>query len=464
MNKTVKWILIILVALIVILVAGKLIAGKGDDGVKVSAENAVKRTIIETVNASGQIYPEIEVKISPDISGEITELNVEEGDSVKKGQVLARIYADIYATQRDQASASVNQQQALTANSRAQLNALKATLDQAEKTYNRQKQLLDDKVISKAEFEQSESTWLSAKANYAAAEQSILSNSASVQSAQASLARANKDLGRTTLIAPMNGVISSLTVKKGERVAGNSFNVGTEMMRVADMAILEARVQVGENDIVKVNLGDTADIEVDAYNNRKFVGIVTEIASSTKTATGAAASTTSSSDVTNYEVRIRLSPDGYKDLIDPSKPKKFPFRPGMNASADIKTKRHDNVLSVPINAVAARVKGSDQSVDAKKKEDDKKKKDDNSNNSDDNTSKTSLSDELEEVVFVLQKDNSVKKTVVKTGIQDINNIEILTGLNDGDQVITGPYNAISKTLKDGNKVKVVPKDKLFASN
>ena len=464
MNKTVKWILIILVALIVILVAGKLIAGKGDDGVKVSAENAVKRTIIETVNASGQIYPEIEVKISPDISGEITELNVEEGDSVKKGQVLARIYADIYATQRDQASASVNQQQALTANSRAQLSALKATLDQAEKTYNRQKQLLDDKVISKAEFEQSESTWLSAKANYAAAEQSILSNSASVQSAQASLARANKDLGRTTLIAPMNGVISSLTVKKGERVAGNSFNVGTEMMRVADMAILEARVQVGENDIVKVNLGDTADIEVDAYNNRKFVGIVTEIASSTKTATGAAASTSSSSDVTNYEVRIRLSPDGYKDLIDPSKPKKFPFRPGMNASADIKTKRHDNVLSVPINAVAARVKGSDQSVDAKKKEDDKKKKDDNSNNSDDNTSKTSLSDELEEVVFVLQKDNSVKKTVVKTGIQDINNIEILSGLNDGDQVITGPYNAISKTLKDGNKVKVVPKDKLFASN
>jgi HlyD family secretion protein len=465
MNKTVKWILIILAALIVILVAGKLIVGKGDDGVKVSAENAVKRTIIETVNASGQIYPEIEVKISPDISGEITELNVEEGDSVKKGQVLARIYADIYATQRDQASASVNQQQALTANSKAQLNALKATLDQAEKTYSRQKQLLEDKVISKAEFEQSESTWLSAKANYAAAEQSILGNSASVQSAQANLARANKDLGRTTLTAPMNGVISSLTVKKGERVAGNSFNVGTEMMRVADMAVLEARVQVGENDIVKVNLGDTADIEVDAYNNRKFTGIVTQIASSTKTSTGGAVSTASTSDVTNYEVRIRLSPDGYKDLIDPSKPKKFPFRPGMNASADIKTKRHDNVLSVPINAVAARVKGSDQSVDAKKKEDDKNKKEaNNSNNNDDKDAKNSLSDELEEVVFVLQKDNSVKKTVVKTGIQDINNIEILSGLKDGDQVISGPYNAISKTLKDGNKVKVVPKDKLFASN
>ncbi|MEJ0103082.1 MAG: efflux RND transporter periplasmic adaptor subunit [Bacteroidota bacterium] len=404
----------------------------------------------------------MEVKISPDISGEITELNVEEGDSVKKGQVLARIYADIYATQRDQASASVNQQQALTANSRAQLNALKATLDQAERTYNRQKQLLDDKVISKAEFEQSESTWLSSKANYAAAEQSILGNSASVQSAQANLARANKDLGRTTLIAPMNGVISSLTVKKGERVAGNSFNVGTEMMRVADMAVLEARVQVGENDIVKVNLGDTADIEVDAYNNRKFIGIVTQIASSTKTSSSL--TTTSTTDVTNYEVRIRLTPESYKDLLDPSKPKKFPFRPGMNASADIKTKRHENVLSIPINGVAARVKGSDQNIEDKKKEDSKNKKDENNTDNSDADKSAALSNELEEVVFVLQKDNKVKKTVVKTGIQDINNIEILSGLNEGDEVVTGPYNAISKTLKDGNKVKVVPKEKLFATN
>lgn len=463
MNKTVKWILISLVSLVVILVAVKLIAGTGDDGVKVSSEKAAKRTIVETVNASGQIYPEVEVKISPDISGEIVELNVEEGDSVKKGQVLARIYADIYATQRDQAAASVNQQQAMTANSAAQLNALKATMEQAERTYNRQKQLLDDKVISRAEFEQAQSAWLSAKANYAAAEQSILGNKASVLSAQASLARANKDLGRTTLIAPMNGVISSLTVKKGERVAGNSFNVGTEMMRVADMAVLEARVQVGENDIVKVNLGDTADIEVDAYNNRKFTGIVTQIASSTKTSSSSLTSSTSTNDVTNYEVRIRLARDSYKDLIDPAKPKKFPFRPGMNASADIKTKRHESVLSVPINAVAARVKGSDKSVEDKKKEDSKNKKDDNNNNDDSKAANSSLSDELEEVVFVLQKDNKVKKTVVKTGIQDINNIEIVSGLNEGDEVVTGPYNAISKTLKDGNKVKVVPKEKLFAS-
>lgn len=458
MNKTVKWILIVLGILIVVLIAGKLIAGKGDEGVKVSTEKAAKRTIVETVNASGKVYPEVEVKISPDISGQITDLFVKEGDSVKKGQVLARIYADIYATQRDQAAAAVNQQQAMTANSQAQLDALKATMDQAQRTYERQKQLLEDKVISKAEFEQAESAYLSAKANYTAAVQAIRGNKASVLSAQASLERANKDLSRTTLTAPMNGVISSLSVKKGERVAGNSFNIGTEMMRVADMSVMEVRVDVGENDIVKVNLGDSADVEVDAYNNRKFKGVVREVAASTTSGTSLASA--SSNDVTNYEVRIRLDSNSYRDLIDPKNPRKFIFRPGMNASADIKTKRHDFVLAVPINAVAARVKGSDKSIEDKKKEDQKNKRnEDNQDNPDNNAAVNS--DELEEVVFVLQKDGKVKKTIVKTGIQDINYIEITAGLNAGDEVVTGPYNAVSKTLKDGNKVKIVPKDKLF---
>ena len=459
MNKTVKWILIVLGILIVVLIVGKLMAGSGDNGVKVSTEKAAKRTIIETVNASGKVYPEVEVKISPDISGQITDLFVKEGDSVKKGQVLARIYADIYATQRDQAAAAVNQQQAMTANSQAQLDALKATMDQAQRTYERQKQLLEDKVISKAEFEQAESAYLSAKANYTATVQAIRGNKASVVSAQASLERANKDLGRTTLTSPMNGVISSLSVKKGERVAGNSFNIGTEMMRVADMSVMEVRVDVGENDIVKVNIGDSADVEVDAYNNRKFKGIVREVASST-TSGASSLSSSSSNDVTNYEVRIRLDSSSYRDLIDPKNPRKFIFRPGMNASADIKTKRHDFVLAVPINAVAARVKGSDKSIEDKKKEDKKNKpKDDETDNADNNPAVNS--DELEEVVFVLQKDGKVKKTIVKTGIQDINYIEITSGLNAGDELVTGPYNAVSKTLKDGNKVKVVPKDKLF---
>ncbi len=222
------------------------------------------------------------------------------------------------------------------------------------------------------------------------------------------------------------------------------------------MNIMEVRVDVGENDIVKVNLGDSADIEVDAYNNRKFKGLVTEIANSTAAGTSGLASS-SSNDVTNYVVRIRLNPESYRDLVDIKNPKKFIFRPGMNASADIKTKRHDNVLAVPINAVSARVKGSDKSIEDKKKEQKKEKPD--QDDQDKNT--TVASDELEEVVFVLQKDGKVKKTIVKTGIQDINYIEILSGLNTGDEVVTGPYNAVSKTLKDGNKVKVVPKDKLF---
>jgi HlyD family secretion protein len=401
----------------------------------------------------------VEVKISPDISGQITDLFVKEGDSVKKGQVLARIYADIYATQRDQAAAAVNQQQAMTANSQAQLDALKATMDQAQRTYDRQKQLLEDKVISQAEFEQAESAYLSAKANYTATVQAIRGNKASVVSAEASLSRANKDLSRTTLTAPMDGVISSLSVKKGERVAGNSFNIGTEMMRVADMSVMEVRVDVGENDIVKVNIGDSAEVEVDAYNNRKFKGVVREVAASTTSGTSQTSS--SSNDVTNYEVRIRLDSNSYRDLMDPKNPRKFIFRPGMNASADIKTKRHDFVLAVPINSVAARVKGSDKNIEDKKKENKKNKPNqDDQDNPDKNNSGVS-SDELEEVVFVAQKDGKVKKTIVKTGIQDINYIEVTSGLNAGDEVVTGPYNAVSKTLKDGNKVKIVPKDKLF---
>jgi HlyD family secretion protein len=454
MNKKLKWTLIIVGAIVLLLVIGKVVAGGGNNGEKVAVEKVAKRTIIETVTASGQIYPEVQVKISPDVAGEVTELNVEEGDSVKKGQVLARIYADIYALQRDEASSQVSQSQATVANNEEALDVFNANLAQAKQAYDRNKTLYDQKVISKAEFEQYETTLRSAQANYNAAQQNIKSLKASAQAAQTGLSKANKDLGRTTLVAPMNGVISSLQIKRGERVAGNNFNVGTEMMTVADMSVLEVRVDVGENDIVKVNIGDSADIQVDAYNSRKFKGYVTQIASSTKTT-----SSSTSNDVTNYEVRIRLDANTYKDLIDPARPKKFPFRPGMNAKADIKTKRKDNILSVSIVAVNARVKGSDQSIADKKKEEEKNKKD-QEDNQDNNDVVTVNSDDLEEVVFVLQKDGTVKKTVVKSGIQDINYIEV-SGLQDGEEVVIGPYTAISKTLKNGMKVKVVPKDKLF---
>ena len=448
------------VLLIVLLVIAQKSGAFGkDEGTKVTAEKVQKRTIIETVTASGKVYPEIEVKVSPDISGEITDLTVAEGDSVRKGQVLARIYADIYATQRDQASAGVSQQQAVVSNSTAQLDALKAAQDLSERTYNRQKQLADDKVISKSEFEQAESAYLTTKANYNAAIQSIQSGQANVLNTQTSLTKANKDLSRTIITSPMDGVISLLSVKKGERVAGNSFNIGTEMMRVADMSKIEIRVDVGENDIPKVHLGDSAVIEVDAYNKRKFKGIVTQIASSNKGAANQlTSSSTTSTDVTNYEVRIRLIPDSYKDLVDPARPKSFPFRPGMSASADIQTKRHEDKWSVPINAVTTREKGTDKVAASNKDATTGNAPADPNNNPD---QKTTAATDLDEVVFVLQPDKKVKKVVVKTDIQDINNIEITGGLKAGDMVITGPYGTISKILKDGTIVNVVDKDKLF---
>ncbi len=453
MKKKLLWIIGILVGIVLVLVGLKSagVVGK-EEGLKVTTEKVVRRTIIETVNASGKIYPEIEVKVSPDISGEIVELKVEEGDSVKRGQLLARIYADIYSTQANQASAIVNQQQASVENSKAQLESLKSTMDLAQKTYDRQKQLLDEKIISRAEFEQAENNLQTAKANYNAALQGIKSGQAGVQSAQASLERANKDLSRTTVLAPMSGVVSLLNVKKGERVVGNSMMAGTEMMRVADMSLIEVRVDVGENDIPKISLYDSALVEVDAYNNRKFKGVVTKIASSSTSSAAAAVS----NDVTNYKVHIRLIPESYQDLIDPKRPKVFPFRPGMNASADIQTNTKPNVIAVPINAVTTREKGTDKTVADKKEE---KKAAQTAGMQEE--VKTGLSDNLDEVVFILQPGGTVKKVQVKTDIQDINYIEIFDGLKEGDEIITLPYNVVSKILRDGMKVKVVPRDQLF---
>jgi len=448
MSKKLIWIVVALVLIIGLLVGLKKagVIGK-EEGIKVTAEKTQLRTITETVNASGKVYPEVEVKISPDVSGEIIELTVNEGDSVRKGQVLARIYADILNSQRDQVAAGVNQQKAQVNNSTAQLGAAKANLDQAETQYNRQKKLLEEKVISRLEFEQAEQAYKAAKANYAAGKEGINSVEAGVQSVQAQLNRANKDISRTVITSPMDGVISLLAIKKGERVAGNSFNVGTEMMRVADMRSIEVRVDVGENDIPKVKLGDTALVEVDAYTTRKFKGIVYKIANPNTGANGIASS---SADVTNYKVHIRLLPDSYKDLILPGR--SFPFRPGMTASADIQTKSRYNVLSVPLNAVTTRdISDTTDSKSGAKKDEPIK----------DAPKSVSADDGLQEVVFVLQKDNTVKKVRVKTAIQDLNNIEVLNGLKEGDMVITGPYSIVSKTLKQGNLVTVVAKEKLF---
>ena len=448
MSKTLKWILISVGILIVLMVVMQKAGFFGKaEGTKVTAEKVQQRTITEVVNASGKIYPEVEVKVSPDISGEITELTIQEGDSVKKGQVLARIYADIYNIQRNQAASGVEQTQAQVANSQASLVALKAMLEQAQRTYDMQKKLFDDKVISRNEFNVADMNLKSSHANYDAAVQGIRGVQASVKSARSNLDKANKDLSRTAVISPMDGVVSLLNVKKGERVVGSNLMSGTEILRIADMEKIEIRVDVGENDVPKVKLGDSAIIEVDAYSNRKFKGLVTQIASSNN---GAAAQNTlvnTSNDVTQYKVYIRLLPESYRDLLGKGS---FPFRPGMSANADIQTKTHVNVVSVPINAVTTRERND--STKAEKKTEDQKAE---------TKSATTMADDLDVVVFVLDKDNKVKKVKVKTDIQDINYIEIIEGLKAGEQVITGPYDLVSKNLKEGQTVKVVDKKKLF---
>ena len=447
MSKKVKLILIGLVVLVAVLGGLKYAGVFGKkEGTKVTAEKVQLRTITEIVNASGKIYPVIEVKVSPDISGEITELTVLEGDSVTKGQIIARIYADIYSIQANQAASGVAQSQAQVANAQAALEAFKAQLDQSEKTYKMQKQLFDDKVISRNEFNLSESNFKSAQANYNAAKQGIKGGQASVQSAQSNLAKANKDLGRTAVLAPMNGVVSLLNVKKGERVVGSNLMSGTEMLRIADMAKIEIRVDVSESDIAKVHLGDSAIVTVDAYSTRKFKGMVTQISSSNNGAATQSALANTSTDVTNYKVYVRLLPESYSDLLDKGS---YPFRPGMSASADIQTKTHLNVLSVPINAVTPRdlndsttkVAGATKTGTADKA--------------------AAGEDDLEVVVFIVDKEGSVKKVKVTTAIQDINYIEISGGLKEGDNVISGPYDVVSKLLKEKDKVKVVEKKDLF---
>jgi HlyD family secretion protein len=462
MSKKLKWILIGLGGLIVLLIILSQAGAFGkDEGLKVTAEKVQKRTITEIVNASGKIYPEDEVKVSPDISGVITELNVQEGDTVKRGQLLVRIDPDVYNIQRSQAASGVAQSQAQVSsvqaqvsNAQAALDALDAQMEQAQKAYDRSKKLFDDKVISRSEMDVAETTLRSTKANYNAAKEGIRSTLANVQSAkanvqtaQASLQKANKDLSRTAIVAPRDGVVSLLNVKMGESVSGNSFTVGTEILRIADMSKIEIRVDVGENDIPKVKLGDSALVEVDAYSDRKFKGIVTQIASSNNGAAAQNALSNTTNDVTQYKVFIRILPESYTDLLGKGT---FPFRPGMSANADIQTKTHKNVLSVPINAVTTRDKSDSTSKTITKKKDESDVK-----------PTSPLEDELEVVVFTIDKTGKVAKVKVKTDIQDINNIEITSGLKEGDMVVTGPYDVVSKTLKVGKEVTVVDKKDLF---
>lgn len=409
-----------------------------ESATRVAVERSAKRDIVETVSASGKIYPVSEVRISPDVSGEITSLLIEEGDSVRKGQVLASINSTIYKSMVNKANAQLNQTQSSVSNASALMQQAKAQLDQATSTYLRNKELFDDKVISAVEFEAAEGSFKSAKASYKAAMENIKGNQFGVASARANVTEAVQTLQKTTIYAPMTGIVSALFIKKGERVVGTAQMAGTELMRVADMSKMKVDVEVGENDIQKVKYGDTANVEVEAYPSRKFKGLVVLISQSS-TSIGAQSSLSSMTDqVTNYTVSVQILPESYQDLLEVDK-RHFPFRPGMSASVEILTKHQLQILSVPINAVTTREDTEDEEEETEKKK----------------------TDIIKEYVFIVNAQNRTELREVKTGIQDNEYIQILSGLKEGEQVVVAPFSAIARTLKKDKKVKIVPKKELF---
>ena len=451
-NKKLLWILIAVVA--VLLIFGVVAKKNGwigkPDETKVATEKVTKRTIVEVVSASGKIAPEFEVKLSPDVSGEIIELYVKEGDIIKSGQLLAKINPEIYLSNYDRTVAALNTSQANYANSKAQLAQINSQFINAQSSFNRNEKLHNQKTISDAEFEQSKANFEVAKAQVEAAEESVKAAAFSVKSAEAGVKESKENLSKTSIYAPVGGTVSKLNLEKGERVAGASqFGSGTEILRIANLQTMEVKVSVNENDIVRVHLHDTAMVEVDSYQNRKFKGLVTEISTSANTVG------VSADQVTNFEVKIRILPESYKDLIASDKPNDSPFRPGMSATVDIHTASMADVLTLPIQAVTSRTDTTQDALKKEKKEQSDDKGDNTTTQSDDKKKKVEVA---QEYVFVF--DNGIAKMVkVKTGIQDNNYIQIADGLKDGQEIITAPYRAVSKKLKDGDKVKKVdPKD------
>jgi HlyD family secretion protein len=444
-KKRIIWIASSLVVVLLIVAAiGKKKGwiGKPDE-TKVATELVKKRTVVEVVSANGKIAPEFEVKLSPDVSGEIIELYVKEGDQIKAGQLLAKINPEIYLSNYDRTIAALNTSQANLANAKARLAQVNSQYINAKSSFERSEKLHNQNTISDADYETAKANYEVAKAEVEAADESVKASAFNVKSAEAGVKESKENLSKTSIFAPTGGTISKLNIEKGERVAGASqFGSGTEILRIANLTTMEVNVSVNENDIVRVSLNDTALVEVDAYQNRKFKGIVTEISTSANT-TGVSAD-----QVTNFEVKIRILPESYKDLVTADRPNESPFRPGMSATVDIRTESVSDVLTLPIQAVTSR---EDTAAASAKKA--MAKPDENS----DNTQKKKI-EVAQEYVFVL--DNGIAKMVkVKTGIQDNMYIQITEGLKDGQEVITAPYRAVSKKLKDGDKVKKTdPKD------
>lgn len=431
---------IILGLILVGLVALAIWKGKSKPkGKAVTVETAELRTIKETVSASGRIFPEKEIKISSDVSGQIVELYVQEGDSVVAGQVLAKIDPDTYISAVERGEAALNSTRAQLAISKAQIESNKAqkeqilaNLENQRNIHARNEKLRKEGVISQAELEQSLAALKALEANLRSAEASIRSAQQNAEAAEysikgsvASLKELKTSLSRTTIVAPASGIVSSLSVERGERVVGTIQMTGTEMMRIANLNAMEVQVNVSENDILKVTLGDTADIEVDAYLGKKFKGIVTQISNSASNISSTAGVVLNTDQVTNFVVKIRVLEDSYQNIKTASM--KYPLRPGMSASVDIYTDKVENVVSVPIQCITIRTKEKEK--DAAKAKD----------------------EQYDEVAFLMDADTA-RMVIVKTGIQDNEFIAVLEGLKAGDKVISGPYTEVSKNLKSGDRV------------
>jgi HlyD family secretion protein len=421
-KKLIRYIAVIAVLAIIVLLVGKKQGWFGSEfRIEVAVEEGEKRDIVEIITANGKIQPETEVKLSPDVSGEIVELKIKEGDDVNKGDFLLKIKPDNYISIKNRAEATLN-------STRARLTQAEAQLEQASLEYERNKKLWEQRAISEAEYEQAMTAFNSARAEKEAAEYSVAS-------AEASLREAEENLRKTSIYAPMSGTISMLNVELGERVVGTELMSGTELLRVADLNRMEVEVEVNENDIVRVSFMDTALVEVDAYLGRKFKGVVTEIPVS------AATEGLATDQVTNFDVKILLLPESYADLVNENNPN--PFRPGMSATADIQTSRKQDVFTVPIQAVTTRPDTTKENNRV------------NENNGDEQADV----DEL--VVVFIAKSDTAQMSVVETGIQDDQYIEIISGVEPGEKVVSAPFSAISKKLKDGSLIEIVKREDLF---
>jgi HlyD family secretion protein len=446
MNKTLRNVLIGVGVLLVLAVVGNKMGWIGKSKTtQVAVTKASQKDIVETVSASGKIQPEIEVKLSPEVSGEIVELTVKEGDLVKKGQLLCKIRPDILISGYERTVASYNAQKASVAGAEQQIIQAQVNLKNIEARFKRNQSLYKDKVISAAEFDAAQAEYQTAKSNLESARQSLVGAKFGLQQSGAGVKEASDNLARTNIYAPVDGIVSKLNVEKGERVVGTAQMTGTEIMTIANLSSMEVNVEVNENDINRLSLGDTAVIEVDAFMDKKFKGIVTEIASS------ASVVGTSADQVTNFAVKIRILPESYGTLTNKGN-SSSPFKPGLSATVDIQTERTRGLI-VPIQSVTIREeeKSKDSKVDGPAKDEEEQKK------------KDKTKPKAKEYVFVVEA-GKVKQVEVKTGIQDDQNIIIISGLKPGQQVVSAPYAAISKMLKNDMAVEVVEKEKLFSTD